>query len=146
MITGHQGAPGQIHCTAVILSEKVPLNRRARGPGVNPLQRSQSQGITGSAFALITLFFPSFLLVGGLLPFWSDLGRLAPMRRALLGINASVVGILLAALFQPVWQTGIRGGAEFSLALVAFVLLVSWRQPTWRVVLFCAGVGGLTLA
>ena len=54
-------------------------------------------------------FFPSFLLIGGLLPFWSDLGRLAPMRRALLGINASVVGILLAALFQPVWQTGIRG-------------------------------------
>ena len=104
------------------------------------------QGIAGSAFALIALFFPSFLLVGGLLPFWSDLGRLAPMRRALLGINAFVVGILLAALFQPVWQTGIRGGAEFSLALVAFVLLVSWRQPAWRVVLFCAGVGGLTLA
>ena len=64
-------------------------------------------------------FFPSILLISGLLPFWSDLGRLAPMRRALLGINASVVGILLAALFQPVWQTGIRVGAEFSLALVA---------------------------
>ena len=104
------------------------------------------QGIAGSVMALIALFFPSFLLIGGLLPFWSDLGRLAPMRRALLGINASVVGILLAALFQPVWQTGIRGGAEFSLALVAFVLLVSWRQPAWRVVLFCAAVGGLTLA
>ena len=104
------------------------------------------QCIGGSVMALVALFFPSFLLVGGLLPFWSDLGRLAPMRRALLGINASVVGILLAALFQPVWQTGIRGGAEFSLALVAFVLLVSWRQPAWRVVLFCAGVGGLTLA
>ena len=71
------------------------------------------------------------------------------MRRALLGINASVVGILLAALFQPVWQTGIRGGAEFSLALVAlvaFVLLVGWRQPAWRVVLFWAAVGGLILA
>ena len=104
------------------------------------------QGMAGSVMALLALFFPSFLLIGGLLPFWSDLGRLAPMRRALLGINASVVGILLAALFQPVWQTGIRGGAEFSLALVAFVLLVAWRQPAWRVVLFCAGVGGLTLA
>ena len=104
------------------------------------------QGIAGSVMALVALFFPSFLLVGGLLPFWSDLGRLAPMRRALLGINASVVGILLAALFHPVWQAGIRGGAEFSLALVAFVLLVSWRQPAWRVVLFCSGVGGLTLA
>ena len=62
------------------------------------------------------------------------------MRRALLGISASVVGILLAALFQPVWQAGIRGGAEFSLALVAFVLLVSWRQPAWRLMLFCAAV------
>ena len=103
-------------------------------------------GIAGSASALIALFFPSFLLIGGLLPFWSDLGRLASMRRALLGINASVVGILLAALFQPVWQTGIRGAAEFSLALVAFLLLVSWRQPAWRVVLFCAAVGGLTLS
>ena len=104
------------------------------------------QGIAGSVMALLALFFPSFLLIGGLLPLWSDLGRLAPMRRALLGINASVVGILLAALFQPVWQAGIRGGAEFGLALVAFVLLVSWRQPAWLVVLFCAGVGGLTLA
>ncbi|EAU73518.1 Chromate transporter [Synechococcus sp. RS9916] len=55
------------------------------------------------------------------------------MRRALLGINATVVGILMAALCQPVWQTGIRGGAEFSLALVAFVLLVSWRPPAWVV-------------
>ena len=68
------------------------------------------------------------------------------MRRALPGINASVVGILLAALFQPIWQTGIRGSAEFSLVLVAFLLLVGWRQPAWRVVLFCAAVGGLTLA
>ena len=104
------------------------------------------QGITGSAMALIALFVPSFFLIGGLLPFWSDLGQLAPMRRALLGINAAVVGILLAALFQPIWQTGIHSGAEFSLALVAFLLLVSWRQPAWRVVLFCAVVGGLTLA
>ena len=58
------------------------------------------QGIAGSVMALIALFFPSFLLVGGLLPFWSDSSRLAPMRRALLGINESVVGILLAALFR----------------------------------------------
>ena len=57
-----------------------------------------------------------------------------------------MVGILLAALFQPIWQTGICGGAEFSLALVAFVLLVSWRQSAWRMVLFCAGVDGLPLA
>ena len=58
----------------------------------------------------------------------------------------SAVWMVLAALSQPVWQVGFRGGAEFGLALVAFVLLVSRRQPAWLVVLFCAGVGGLTLS
>ena len=90
------------------------------------------QGIAGSVMALITLFFPSFLLIGGLLPFWSVLGRLAPMRRALLGNSALVVGILLAALFQPLWQVGIRGGAEFSLELVvcrSFLRRGGWFDP-----------------
>ena len=56
------------------------------------------------------------------------------------------MGIILTALSEPVWQTEIRGGSEFSLALVAFVLLMGWQQPAWRVVLFCALVEGLTLA
>ncbi|MGE4583003.1 MAG: hypothetical protein AAEC03_11725 [Synechococcus sp.] len=74
---------------------------------------------------------------------------MAPTRRALLGINASVVAVLLEALFQPVWQAGILSSSELTLALVALValvLLVSWLQPGWRVVLKCAGVGGLALA
>ena len=79
--------------------------------------------------------------LGLIRPGW--LGGLAAWARFTL---PSTVLILLAALFQPVWQTGIRSGDEFSLALVAFVLLMSWRQPAWRVVLVCAGVGGLTLA
>ena len=82
---------------------------------------SHLQALDGSDVEMtleVMVNFPSFLLIGGLLPFWSDLGRLAPMRRALLGINASVVGILLAALFQPVRQTEI-GGAEFNLVWLA---------------------------
>ena len=100
-------------------------------------------GLVGAMAALIALFAPGFLFIGGILPFWSDLGRLSAMRRALRGVNAAVVGILLAAFFQPVWQTAIRGGTEFSLAITAFLLLVCWRQPAWRVVLFCALVGGM---
>ena len=92
---------------------------------------------------MIALFAPACLVIGALFPFWSDLGRLSSMHRALRGINAAVVGILLAALFQPVWQTAIHGGTEFSLAITAFLLLVCWRQPAWRVVLFCALVGGM---
>jgi len=103
-------------------------------------------GLGGALLALIALFLPAFLLIGGVLPFWSDLGRLRAMRRALVGINAAVVGILLAALFQPIWHVGIRTSAEFSLALVAFLLLVAWKQPAWRVVLLCGLVGGLALA
>ena len=100
-------------------------------------------GIGGALLAITALFLPSFLLIGGILPFWSDLGRLDMMRRALVGINAAVLGILLAAFFQPVWQSAIRGGAEFSLAITAFLMLLCWKQPAWRVVLFCALVGGL---
>ena len=103
-------------------------------------------GISGSIIALTTLFFPSFLLVGGFLPLWSDLGYLPSMRCALLGINASVVGILLAALFQPVWQVGIRGSTEFSLALIAILLQTCWQQPAWKVVLVCTVLGGWTLS
>ncbi len=103
-------------------------------------------GLGGALMAITALFLPSFLLIGGILPFWSDLGRLRMMRRALVGINAAVVGILLAALFQPVWQSAIHGGAEFSLAMTAFLMLICWKQPAWRVVLFCALVGGLFLS
>ena len=102
-------------------------------------------GVIGALLALIALFTPAFLLIGGVLPFWGDLGRLASMRRALQGINAAVVGILLAALFQPLWQVAIRGVADFCLALVAFLLLVGWKQPAWRVVMACALVGAVLL-
>ena len=103
-------------------------------------------GLAGALMALTALFLPSFLLIGGVLPFWSALGRLRMMRRALFGINAAVVGILLAALFQPIWQSAILGRAEFCLAITAFLLLVCWKQPAWRVVLLCAVVGGFGLS
>ena len=103
-------------------------------------------GLGGAMAALIALFVPAFLLIGGILPFWSDLGRLSSMRRALRGVNAAVVGILLATLYQPLWQVGIVGGEEFCLVMVAFVLLVGWQQPAWRVVIFCAAMGRVFLS
>ena len=102
-------------------------------------------GMIGALLALMALFTPAFLLMGGVVPFWGDLGRLRSMRRALQGINAAVVGILLAALFQPLWQVAIRDVADFCLALVAFLLLMGWKQPAWRVVIGCALVGAAVL-
>ena len=100
-------------------------------------------GIDGAALALMALFLPAFLLIGGILPLWCALGQLRGMRRVLVGINAAVVGILLAALFEPLWLASIRTTAEFSLALVAFLLLACWRQPAWRVVGLSALVGAI---
>jgi chromate transporter len=102
-------------------------------------------GSLGGTICLAAIFAPSFLLVIGALPFWDDLRRYARMQSALRGINAAVVGLLLAALYDPVWTSAIRGGADFSLALAALALLVFWKVPPWLVVLFSA-LGGWALA
>jgi len=100
-------------------------------------------GIDGAALALMALFLPAFLLIGGILPLWCALGQLRGMRRVLVGINAAVVGVLLDALFEPLWLKSVRNTAEFSLALVAFLLLACWRQPVLRVVGLSALAGAI---
>jgi chromate transporter len=102
-------------------------------------------GWIGGAWALIAVFLPSFLLIVGALPFWETLRGRAGFQAALRGINAAVVGLLLAALYDPVWSSAIKGPADFALALVAFSLLVFWRLAPWLVVLIAA-VGGAVLA
>lgn len=98
-------------------------------------------GWPGAALCLVAIFLPGLLLVLGVLPFWVSLGRGALMPASLRGINAAVVGVLLAALYDPVWTKGIGGPADFALALVAFALLVIWTAPPWLVVLVCAAGG-----
>ena len=102
-------------------------------------------GWLGAVVCLVAIFVPSFLLVAGALPFWEPLRRNPHAQAALAGVNAAVVGLLLAALYNPVWTSAIHGGADFGLALTAFVALVFWRAPPWAVVLAC-GVGGAALA
>jgi chromate transporter len=102
-------------------------------------------GAAGAALALVAIFLPSFLLVVGALPFWNELRRRAGFQAALAGINAAVVGLLLAALYRPVWTSAIAGPADFALALAAFGLLALWMWPPWLVVLFTAA-GGAALA
>ena len=98
-------------------------------------------GWPGAALCLVAIFLPGLLLVLGVLPFWTALGRMALMPAALRGVNAAVVGVLLGALYDPVWTKGIGGPADFALALVAFALLVIWKAPPWLVVLVSAGGG-----
>jgi chromate transporter len=100
-------------------------------------------GWTGAAIAVAAIFLPAFLLVAGILPFWEGLRRHAGIKRAMLGINAAVVGILLAAFYHPVWTSAILGAADFSLAAAAFLLLVFWKWPPWLVVVLAAAATGI---
>lgn len=99
-------------------------------------------GITGASIATLAIFLPAFLLVVGALPFWISLRSSARVQGALVGVNAAVVGILLAALYNPLWTTAIISAADFALAALLFVLLVFWKAPPWMVVVLGA-VGGL---
>lgn len=126
-LTGYgaaQAVPGPLFTFAAFLGMAMP-----------------GQGWSGGLIALIAIFLPSFLLVAGVLPFWEQLRRFAPVQAALSGINAAVVGILLAALYQPVWTSAIQHAADFVLGLAALMALMIWRISPWLVVVGC-GAGG----
>ena len=102
---------------------------------------STPNGWAGGALCVIAIFAPSFLLVFGALPFWERLRRHGATRAALAGVNAAVVGLLLAALYHPVWTSAVLTPPDFALALLALVALAVWRVPPWAVVLACALAG-----
>ena len=105
----------------------------------------EPNGWPGALLALVAIFLPSFLLITGALPFWDLLRSVPVFQSALKGINAAVVGLLLAALYKPVWTSAIYSAADFGLGLVAFALLMFWRFPPWLVVVLTA-FGGEALA
>jgi chromate transporter len=105
----------------------------------------QPNGWLGAVICLVAIFLPSFLLVIGALPFWNDLRQRKTAQAALVGVNAAVVGLLLAALYHPVWTSGIESAQDFGLACAAFLLLFMWQVPPWLVVILCA-LGGAALA
>jgi chromate transporter len=101
-------------------------------------------GLAGSGVALLAIFLPGVLVLVGTLPFWDLLRRKHVAQAVMRGINAAVVGLLGAVLFDPVWTTAVHGHADFAVALVAFVLLTAWRvAPIFVVVL--SAVAGLAL-
>jgi chromate transporter len=100
-------------------------------------------GWAGAIICLVAVFLPSFLLVFGALPFWAQLRDRPAAQSALRGVNAAVVGLLLAALYRPVWTSAIMRPVDFALAVTAFLLLSLWRAPPWLVVLLAAVAGQL---
>ena len=110
------------------------------------VEKLAPNGWLGAIIALLGIYLPSFLLLIGTLPFWGAMRNQTSFRAALRGVNAAVVGLLLAALYSPVWTSSIKAPADFVLALAAFGLLAIWKCPPWLVVLLAALAGlGLSL-
>lgn len=127
-----QAVPGPLFTFAAFL-----------GASMNSAATGGLGGWLGGLVALLAIFAPAVLLVLGSLPFWESLRRSLRTRAALTGVNAAVVGLLLAALYDPVWTSAILTPRDFSLALAALVALMFWKLAPWLVVLACATLGGL---
>ncbi|OXS74697.1 chromate transporter [Domibacillus enclensis] len=102
-------------------------------------------GWQGGLFATFAIFLPAFLLILGALPFWDTLRRNPNIQGALMGVNAAVVGILIAAFYTPIWTSSIVEAIDFVFAAILFSMLVYWKLPPWVVVLTGA-IGGALLS
>lgn len=98
-------------------------------------------GWTGGLIAIVAVFLPSFLLLGAALPYWDSLRSRGRIRCALSGVNAAVVGLLLAVLYSPVWTSTVEDTSDFATVVIAAVLLAMWRLPSWLVVMLAAIAG-----
>lgn len=114
-----QAVPGPLFTFAAFLGASLQV-----GPS----------GWSGGLLCLVAIFAPSFMLIAAALPFWEALRHNARLRAALAGVNAAVVGLLLAALYDPVWTGAIEAPRDFTLALLAFVALMFWKWQPWLVV------------
>ena len=124
-----QAVPGPLFTFAAYLGAVI-------GPTPN--------GVAGAAIALVAIFLPGMLLVYGMLPFWEAMRTRPAAQAAMRGTNAAVVGILGAALYNPVWTSAVLTPRDFALALTGFLLLTVWKMPPWIVVVLLAGAGVLS--
>ncbi len=122
-----QVVPGPLFTFAAFLGAAIPL------PG----------GVAGATVALVGIFAPAFLLVLGALPFWQGALQRTALRAAVAGVNAGVVGVLLAALITPVSTSAVGTVADAALALAASAVLSTGRVPVWMVAAACAAAGAL---
>ncbi len=124
-----QAVPGPLFTFAAYLGAVM-------GPAPN--------GSAGAAIALVALLLPGMLLVYGMLPFWDAMRARPAAQAAMRGTNAAVLGILGAALYNPVWTSAVLTPRDFALALGGFLLLTVWKMPPWIVVLLLAAAGVLS--
>ncbi len=123
-----QALPGPLFAFSSFLGASI-----STGPG----------GIAGGVLALVAIYVPSWLLVLGAMPYWERLRHLPAAQAALRGTNAAVVGLLVAALIDPIWPAAMTSTRRIAFAAMAFVGLKFTKLPPWAVVLVCGGAGAL---
>jgi chromate transporter len=123
-----QAVPGPMFTLAAYLGARLP------GP---------MGGVGGSALAIAAIFLPGLLLVAGFLPLWRSIATHPRAANAVAGVNAAVVGLLAAALYDPVWTSGIRSPVDAGIALVGFAMLAAWRVPALAVVGWCVAAAAV---
>ena len=117
-----QAVPGPMFTLAAYLGARLP---------------GDDGGLIGAAVSLAAIFLPGFLLVAGILPLWRTITSRATAARAVAGVNAAVVGLLGAALYDPVWTSAVRSPVDLAIALVGFTLLAVWRVSAILIVFWC---------
>ena len=146
LAAGGTGA-GVVHglklVAVAVVAQAVPGPLFTFAAFLGAAQNFWPNGGIGAAIALVMIFLPGLLLIYGMLPFWDGFRR-RPIAQAMLrGVNAAVVGILLAALYDPIWTSSVRAPVDFAIALAAFGALVLWKLPAWLVVALTAAAGAL---
>jgi chromate transporter len=126
-------------------AQAVPGPLFTFGAYLGAVANPSPHGIPGAALGLIGIFLPGILVLLGTLPFWDVLRGKTGAQAMMRGVNAAVVGLLAAALYNPVWTSSVQAPGDFGVALVGFVLLTAWRAPPLGVVIVSA-IGGVLLA
>jgi chromate transporter len=126
-----QAVPGPMFTVAAYLGEGL---QGGRG------------GPLGAAVSLLAIFLPGLLIAAGALPFWQTLSAGDISARMFAGVNAVVVGLLAAALYDPVWVSAVHDAKDFAIALIGFVFLAAVQWPSWTVVLWCVSMSLLSTA
>ncbi|MBX8802190.1 chromate efflux transporter [Ochrobactrum sp. MR28] len=123
------------------LAQAVPGPLFTFAAYLGAVMQPEPNGIAGALIALTAIFLPGLLLVYGMLPFWDQLRLRPTAQTAMRGANAAVVGILGAALYDPVWTGAVLSAQDFALALTGFLLLTVWKVQPWIIVVLLAGAG-----
>jgi chromate transporter len=126
------------------LAQAVPGPLFTFAAYLGAVMNAPPNGLAGAVIALVALLLPGIVLVYGMLPFWDAIRTRPAAQAAMRGTNAAVVGILGAALYNPVWTSAVTTPRDFALALLGFLLLTVWKIPSWVVVALLAGIGMLS--